>query len=150
MHAKTGGVVVHPDNHRLQGLQVLRKPHSLQSMVLVLLCSDSKVSSSCFAVWQHSLVLDNAQEQQLVRLQRRTMSCRTWGWSSHLRLMPAVMSPYTSTQRISSMNSVFRVQAQCCRTCIAREQCICGACMHARDTAVLHTRRYKCWGANLA
>lgn len=37
VHSIAGGVVIHPDDLCLQPLQVLRQPHSLQRMVLILL-----------------------------------------------------------------------------------------------------------------
>ncbi len=68
MGAKAGGVVVHPDNHRVQTLQVLRKPPSLQRVILILLNSQSKPLDICLALKQHHPFLKKMQKRQLGRL----------------------------------------------------------------------------------
>ena len=44
MHPKACGIVIHPDHHRCESLQVLREPHSLQRMVLIFLRRAHRVS----------------------------------------------------------------------------------------------------------
>ena len=68
MRAKAGGIVVHPDNHRVKTFQVLRKPPSLQGVILILLDIHSGLLSFDLTVKQHYSLLGKAQDGQLGRV----------------------------------------------------------------------------------